>query len=332
MTNKTLQKFIQHLYLKEGLTYREIHEKTGFSTHKIASAIKGSRSHSESQIQARAKGRGKLTTEGRLKLSESGKKACRRNRKYWTRPEQEFRKILNEANLGVAFPDEIKGILKEENDEPSCVCFQYPIQRYVCDFVMPEQKIVFQVNGDFWHANPILYDHDKLTLIQKHNVRQDKNRKSFLISRGWTICDVWESEIQWNRSVVFQKIRAAREQENPSVLHTEEARSVTGVAYSDWSEKLKKLWFKEPRPKKEETSLSCQQCGNCFVVSKGNKRMQKRTSCSPECAWITSRKVKRPSKVDLKEAILHNSWLALGRKYKVSDNAVRKWAKQYGLL
>ena len=73
-----------------------------------------------------------------------------------------------------------------------------------------------------------------------------------MISRGWTICDVWESEIHWNEDIVFRKIRAAREQENPSVLHTEEARSVTEVAYSDWSEKLRKIWFKNLDQKKKK--------------------------------------------------------------------------------
>jgi len=26
------------------------------------------------------------------------------------------------------------------------------------------------------------------------------------------------------------------------------------------------------------------------------------------------------------------SWVAIGRKYSVSDNAVKKWARKYGLL
>ncbi len=34
----------------------------------------------------------------------------------------------------------------------------------------------------------------------------------------------------------------------------------------------------------------------------------------------------------LKEDIENLSWVAIGKKYGVSDNAVRKWAKKYGIL
>jgi predicted RNA-binding Zn-ribbon protein involved in translation (DUF1610 family) len=45
------------------------------------------------------------------------------------------------------------------------------------------------------------------------------------------------------------------------------------------------------------------------------------------------RKVKnRPSKEELKKMIETNSYCALGRKFSVSDNTIRDWAKQYQLL
>jgi hypothetical protein len=48
---------------------------------------------------------------------------------------------------------------------------------------------------------------------------------------------------------------------------------------------------------------------------------------------LLSRKVvNRPSKEELQEMLSLMSWCAIGRKYKVSDNAVRKWARAYGLL
>lgn len=40
----------------------------------------------------------------------------------------------------------------------------------------------------------------------------------------------------------------------------------------------------------------------------------------------------RPSKEQLAQEIDSMSFIALGKKYGVSDNAVRKWAKAYGLL
>ena len=44
---------------------------------------------------------------------------------------------------------------------------------------------------------------------------------------------------------------------------------------------------------------------------------------------VSSRKVIWPSKDDLIKLIENNSYSAIGRKYGVSDNAVRKWCKKY---
>lgn len=46
-----------------------------------------------------------------------------------------------------------------------------------------------------------------------------------------------------------------------------------------------------------------------------------------------TRKVKnRPSKDELEEMLKETTYKAIGRKYGVSDNAIRKWAKSYKLL
>lgn len=53
--------------------------------------------------------------------------------------------------------------------------------------------------------------------------------------------------------------------------------------------------------------------------------------CSVLCANIGNRRVKRPSKNELSDLIKTESILSLGRKYNVSDNAIRKWCRAYGL-
>lgn len=50
-----------------------------------------------------------------------------------------------------------------------------------------------------------------------------------------------------------------------------------------------------------------------------------------DCAHIQQRVVERPSREVLKDEIRNNSFLSLSKKYKVSDNAIRKWCKSYGL-
>lgn len=54
--------------------------------------------------------------------------------------------------------------------------------------------------------------------------------------------------------------------------------------------------------------------------------------CSLDCKYINRRKVQRPSIDVLRQDMAEMSWSAIGRKYGVSDNAARKWARKYGLI
>jgi len=49
------------------------------------------------------------------------------------------------------------------------------------------------------------------------------------------------------------------------------------------------------------------------------------------CAMKQQRKAVWPSRNELQEIILTTSFVRIGMRYGVSDNAVRKWAKSYGL-
>jgi hypothetical protein len=69
-------------------------------------------------------------------------------------------------------------------------------------------------------------------------------------------------------------------------------------------------------------------CKNCLKVLSGEQTRY----CSNTCFNIDNRKVDRPSRDDLQNDISSMSFLAIGRKYGVSDNAVRKWARIYGLI
>lgn len=52
----------------------------------------------------------------------------------------------------------------------------------------------------------------------------------------------------------------------------------------------------------------------------------------PKCNSIFLRKVKnRPSKEELYQLLLNNSFVAVGKMFKVSDNAIRKWCKGYNI-
>jgi predicted nucleic acid-binding Zn ribbon protein len=68
----------------------------------------------------------------------------------------------------------------------------------------------------------------------------------------------------------------------------------------------------------------------CLICGLTLQHKQK-NCCSKECSSMFSRKVERPSREQLEEQLKVTSVLSLGKKYGVSDNAIRKWIKQYGI-
>jgi hypothetical protein len=79
----------------------------------------------------------------------------------------------------------------------------------------------------------------------------------------------------------------------------------------------------------------CEECGNAYRPNRVEQRY-----CSKDCGIHherphkrvprpESRKVPRPTYEQLKADLAEMSWLAVGRKYGVSDNAVRKWVRWY---
>jgi arsenate reductase-like glutaredoxin family protein len=71
---------------------------------------------------------------------------------------------------------------------------------------------------------------------------------------------------------------------------------------------------------------SCKHCNKQFETTKKHKKF-----CSLDCYRLNKRKVERPSKEELQQLISEMSLEAIGRKYGISGNAVKKWAKVYNI-
>lgn len=72
--------------------------------------------------------------------------------------------------------------------------------------------------------------------------------------------------------------------------------------------------------------MYCSYCGK--EITKDSK-----TNLCNACFKITMRKVEhRPCKEDLYDLLIKHSFVYVGKLYGVTDNAVRKWCKLYGIL
>lgn len=70
---------------------------------------------------------------------------------------------------------------------------------------------------------------------------------------------------------------------------------------------------------------SCLTCNKEFIVGATDNNKQ---YCSQNCYKFSIRKVKeRPSKEQILDELKNSSYIQIGKKYGVSDNAIRKWLK-----
>jgi very-short-patch-repair endonuclease len=126
-----------------------------------------------------------------LKLYESGAFPKQQN----TKPEREIKAEL------------IKRGYKEGTD----FIHQYKfMNKFMCDFCFPQKKLVIEVDGDFWHANPEKYPEG--SILHKHQLKdigRDKSKTAYItkVDNGsWTLLRLWESDIKKDVAKCVDKI------------------------------------------------------------------------------------------------------------------------------
>jgi hypothetical protein len=83
--------------------------------------------------------------------------------------------------------------------------------------------------------------------------------------------------------------------------------------------------------KNRKPPRTCARCATKFRPRYGTQRYCSR-ECGQRVAWARARsrrRVERPPYAQLMAEIEATSYSAVGRKYGVSDNAIRKWVRQY---
>ncbi len=84
------------------------------------------------------------------------------------------------------------------------------IDRYLADFCHKDYKVIIEINGDFWHCNPVFWqpedDHPFKKLKAKQIWAKDLARSKFLESLGYKVCILWERDILKGKSQFLEKI------------------------------------------------------------------------------------------------------------------------------
>ena len=131
-------------------------------------------------FKAKKQARGPLAASNQLK-----KNADKMSNKM-TEPERIFDNLMSEI-----------GVLSES---------QKVVGKKIFDFYIPSKNMLIEIHGDYWHANPIIYENKELNRIQKKNVKNDLFKTSLAITNGYLIETVWEYDLHNNYSVIKNKL------------------------------------------------------------------------------------------------------------------------------
>ena len=115
------------------------------------------------------------------------------NKGRLSKPHKKVSDFLTECNINHINEATGKFISKSENGKIKC-----PIP----DILIEDKKIVIEIYGDFWHANPKFYKPNDLFDTwegKKTSVeiwQHDFERKTYIESFGYKVYEIWEDDLK----------------------------------------------------------------------------------------------------------------------------------------
>lgn len=80
---------------------------------------------------------------------------------------------------------------------------QYRLGYWSFDFFIPDNKLI-EVDGDYWHANPMFFQ--KLNTTQVKNIRNDEHKANYAQKIGYSLIRIWENDINHNWTQVQKQL------------------------------------------------------------------------------------------------------------------------------
>lgn len=171
-------------------------------------------------------------------------------------------------------------------------------------------------------------DQDTVNLIKvqlKNSLKTQREiAEDFNLSQR-TICDINLGEIWYDGNEKYP-LRDKNSFRKKRVLYKRQEREKLRKEFSSKVEVQAKQKPKRQikRPRIRTPQKFCPICGKpIFHINQHY--------CSYQCRNIGFQIAERPSKEELKSLIRNKSFLSIGKQFKVSDNAIRKWCKSYRL-
>lgn len=87
---------------------------------------------------------------------------------------------------------------------------EYIVHCWSFDFYLPNLDILVEVDGDYFHSNPVVYPNGPQTKTQKINHYRDYKKNKFCIENNMNLIRFWERDILGDIECVQQKLLALK--------------------------------------------------------------------------------------------------------------------------
>lgn len=86
---------------------------------------------------------------------------------------------------------------------------EHQVKYFSLDFAFIDSKIGIECQGTYFHIDPRIYPNGPKSEVQKRNFGRDKQKKKFLLERGWKIIECWETEINDGsfKGLIIEKLK-----------------------------------------------------------------------------------------------------------------------------
>jgi len=115
-----------------------------------------------------------------------------------------IRQLRDQKIKKTKIEEKIEDFLIEQNID---YIYSFILKQRQYDFCLKNFKILIEVDGDYWHGNPIRYK--QLSDAQKLKQLDDKIKDRIAAENGYTIIRFWENDIYKNFELIKTKIIAA---------------------------------------------------------------------------------------------------------------------------
>ena len=181
---KPLEEIINNLYWKEGLTQEKIAKQLGLSRELVIRLMKQLEISKRPNFEyiASLKGINKPAYGKKWEdLSGGVERAKERKKEMSLRARKNIIRRLNNNEMPFLNTKIEKKVANWLIKRKLPFYPQYIIdKKFVCDFALPLFSIVIECDGDYWHANPKIYDRNNLDIRQKRNIQRDKFKDLYL--------------------------------------------------------------------------------------------------------------------------------------------------------